>query len=53
MGVKLARAFGAHFVMLTTSPSKAADAVRLGALEVIISSDAEAMARPATSRQYS
>lgn len=52
MGVKLARAFGAHVVMLTTSPSKAADAVRLGAHEVIISSDADAMARHANTLDF-
>jgi uncharacterized zinc-type alcohol dehydrogenase-like protein len=43
MGVKLARAFGAQVVVLTTSPRKAADALRLGAHEVIVSTDAEAM----------
>ena len=43
MGVKLARAFGAHVVVLTTSPRKAADALRLGAHEVILSTDADAM----------
>ena len=44
MGVKLARAFGAQIVVLTTSPRKAADALRLGAHEVIVSTDAAAMA---------
>ena len=44
MGVKLARAFGAQVVVLTTSPRKAADALRLGAHEVIVSTDAAAMA---------
>lgn len=39
MGVKLARAFGAHVVVLTTSPHKAADALRLGAHEVVVSTD--------------
>jgi alcohol dehydrogenase (NADP+) len=37
MGVKFAHAFGAHVVLFTTSPNKAADAVRLGADEVVIS----------------
>ncbi len=35
MGVKLASAFGANVVVFTTSPSKAADAIRLGAHEVV------------------
>lgn len=39
MGVKIARALGAHVVMITTSPEKAADAQKLGAHEVIISTD--------------
>lgn len=43
MGVKFARAMGAHVVMITTSPGKAADAEKLGAHEVLISKDAEAM----------
>ncbi|MEO8757374.1 MAG: NAD(P)-dependent alcohol dehydrogenase [Devosia sp.] len=43
MGVKIARALGAHVVMITTSPSKAADAQRLGAHEVIISTDSAQM----------
>jgi len=37
MGVKFAHAFGAHVVLFTTSPNKTADAVRLGADEVVIS----------------
>jgi uncharacterized zinc-type alcohol dehydrogenase-like protein len=44
MGVKLARAIGAHVVMFTTSPNKAADAVKLGAHEVVVSTDRKAMA---------
>jgi alcohol dehydrogenase (NADP+) len=35
MGVKLAHAMGAHVVLFTTSPSKAEDAKRLGANEVV------------------
>jgi uncharacterized zinc-type alcohol dehydrogenase-like protein len=31
MGVKFARAFGAHVVVFTTSPGKKEDALRLGA----------------------
>jgi uncharacterized zinc-type alcohol dehydrogenase-like protein len=37
MAVKFAHAFGAHVVLFTTSPSKTADAARLGAQEVVIS----------------
>jgi uncharacterized zinc-type alcohol dehydrogenase-like protein len=47
MGVKLAHAMGAHTVMFTTSPSKAADARRLGADEVVLSNDESEMARHA------
>jgi alcohol dehydrogenase (NADP+) len=47
MGVKFARAFGAHVVVFTTSPGKKEDAVRLGAHEVIISTNAEEMQRHA------
>jgi uncharacterized zinc-type alcohol dehydrogenase-like protein len=49
MGVKLSHAFGAHTVLFTTSPSKAEDARRLGADEVVISSDAAAMKAHASS----
>jgi alcohol dehydrogenase (NADP+) len=42
MGVKLAAAFGANVVVFTTSANKTADAVRLGAHEVVNSkNDAE------------
>src|ERR1700726_2141550 len=42
MGVKFAKAFGADVVLFTTSPGKTADALRLGADEVVISkNDAE------------
>jgi uncharacterized zinc-type alcohol dehydrogenase-like protein len=44
MGVKLARALGAHVVLFTTSPGKAADAIKLGAHEVVVSTDRKAMA---------
>lgn len=47
MGVKFAHAFGAHTVLFTTSPGKAEDARRLGADEVVVSRDADAMARRA------
>jgi len=45
MGVKFAAAFGAHTVLFTTSPNKVADGLRLGADEVVVSKDADAMAR--------
>jgi uncharacterized zinc-type alcohol dehydrogenase-like protein len=44
MGVKFARAFGAHVVVFTTSPGKKEDAIRLGAHEVVVSRDANEMA---------
>jgi alcohol dehydrogenase (NADP+) len=47
MGVKFAHALGAHTVVFTTSPSKIADAKRLGADEVVVSTDADAMAKHA------
>jgi uncharacterized zinc-type alcohol dehydrogenase-like protein len=37
MGLKFAHAFGAHVVLFTTSAGKTADALRLGASEVVIS----------------
>ncbi len=37
MGLKFAHAFGANVVLFTTSPNKTADALRLGAHEVVIS----------------
>ncbi len=43
MGVKLAKAFGAHVVLFTTSAKKVEDGLRLGADEVVVSKDAEAM----------
>jgi uncharacterized zinc-type alcohol dehydrogenase-like protein len=49
MGVKFAAAFGAHTVLFTTSPNKIADGKRLGADEVVISKDADAMAKHANS----
>jgi len=44
MGVKFAHAMGAHVVMITTSPEKGEDAKKLGANEVQISKDVDAMA---------
>jgi uncharacterized zinc-type alcohol dehydrogenase-like protein len=43
MGVKFAKAFGAQVVLFTTSPGKVADGKRLGAHEVVVSTDAEQM----------
>jgi uncharacterized zinc-type alcohol dehydrogenase-like protein len=45
MGVKFAHAFGAHTVVFTTSPGKKDDALRLGADEVVISKNADEMAK--------
>jgi len=47
MGVKFASAFGAHVVLFTTSASKTEDGKRLGAHEVVVSKDADAMAKQA------
>jgi uncharacterized zinc-type alcohol dehydrogenase-like protein len=52
MGVKFAHAFGAHVVVFTTSPGKKEDALRLGAHEVIISTDAEEMRKHAGSFDF-
>lgn len=45
MGVKFAHAFGAHVVLFTTSPGKVDDGLRLGANEVVLSKNANEMAR--------
>jgi uncharacterized zinc-type alcohol dehydrogenase-like protein len=52
MGVKLAKALGAHVALFTTSPRKAADAIRLGADEVIVSTDNAAMQKHAGSFNF-
>jgi uncharacterized zinc-type alcohol dehydrogenase-like protein len=44
MGIKLAKAMGAHVVAFTTSESKFKEASRLGADEVVLSKDARQMA---------
>jgi len=49
MGIKLAHALGAHVVAFTTSESKRQDALALGADDVVVSKDAQAMARHARS----
>jgi alcohol dehydrogenase (NADP+) len=43
MGLKFAHSFGAHVVQLTTSLKKKEDALKLGANEVIVSTDENAM----------
>jgi uncharacterized zinc-type alcohol dehydrogenase-like protein len=52
MGVKFAHALGAHVVVFTTSPSKKDDALRLGADEVVISRNADEMAKHAGSFDF-
>ncbi len=52
MGVKFARAFGANVVVFTTSPNKREDALRLGAHEVVISTDNESMRKQANSFDF-
>jgi uncharacterized zinc-type alcohol dehydrogenase-like protein len=52
MGVKFAHALGAHTVLFTTSPSKKEDALRLGADEVVVSRDANQMAKHASSFDF-
>jgi alcohol dehydrogenase (NADP+) len=52
MGVKLARAFGAHVVLFTTSPKKVEDGLRLGAHEVVLSNDDGAMAKHRSSFDF-
>ncbi|KAI9463065.1 CyaY protein [Russula earlei] len=45
LAIKIAKAMGAHVTVFTTSPSKVADAKRLGADEAVLSSDADQMAQ--------
>jgi len=52
MGVKLARAFGAHVVVFSTSPGKAQDAIRLGAHEVVMSKNEDEMKKQANSFHF-
>jgi uncharacterized zinc-type alcohol dehydrogenase-like protein len=52
MGLKFAHSFGAHVVQFTTSESKIEDAKKLGADEVVISKDANAMAKHAGSFDF-
>lgn len=52
MGVKFARALGAHVIVFTTSPHKQADALKLGAHEVIISKDEAQMKSQASTFDF-
>jgi alcohol dehydrogenase (NADP+) len=52
MGVKFARAFGAHVVLFTTSPGKTADGLRLGAHEVVVSKNADEVKKHADSFDF-
>ena len=52
MGVKFANAFGAHVVMFTTSAHKTADAMRLGAHEVVLSNDPNELQKHASSFDF-
>jgi alcohol dehydrogenase (NADP+) len=52
MGVKFAKALGAHVVLFTTSPNKSQDAKRLGVDEVIISKNADEMQKHAKSFNF-
>jgi alcohol dehydrogenase (NADP+) len=52
MGVKFARALGAHVVVFTTSPGKQDDALRLGAHEVVLSRNADEMRKHAGSFDF-
>jgi uncharacterized zinc-type alcohol dehydrogenase-like protein len=52
MGLKFSHAFGAKTVLFTTSKSKIEDALRLGADEVVISTDADAMNKHANSFDF-
>ena len=52
MGIKFARAMGAHVVMITTSPEKGKDAQLLGADEVLLSTDKVAMKEHANSFDF-
>jgi alcohol dehydrogenase (NADP+) len=52
MAVKFAHTLGAHTVVFTSSPSKKDDARRLGADEVVLSKDANEMAKHAGSFDF-
>lgn len=52
MALKFAHAFGAHVTQFTTSPGKEANAKRLGADEVVVSRDPEALKPLASSFHF-
>jgi uncharacterized zinc-type alcohol dehydrogenase-like protein len=52
MAVKFANAFGAQVVLFTTSPAKTADALRLGAHEVVVSKNPSEMQKHAGSFDF-
>ncbi|HZY74516.1 MAG TPA: NAD(P)-dependent alcohol dehydrogenase, partial [Edaphobacter sp.] len=52
MALKFAHSFGAHVVQFTTSESKVEDAKKLGADEVVITRDANALAKHAGSFDF-
>lgn len=52
MGLKFAHSFGAHVVQFTTSVKKKEDAMKLGADEVVLSTDADAMKAHANSFDF-
>ena len=52
MAVKFAAAFGAEVTMLSSSPSKEADAKKLGASNFVLTSDKEAMKKHANTFDY-
>jgi uncharacterized zinc-type alcohol dehydrogenase-like protein len=52
MAVKFARAFGAHVVLFTTSPKKAGEGRRLGAHEVVVSTDTAELQKHAASFDF-
>lgn len=52
MGIKIAKAMGAHVVVFTTSLAKTEDAKRLGADEVVLSTDPEQMNKHAKSLHF-
>jgi len=52
MGVKFARALGAHVVVFTTSAGKREDALRLGAHEVVLSRNSDELRKHAGSFEF-
>jgi uncharacterized zinc-type alcohol dehydrogenase-like protein len=52
MALKFGKAFGAHVVLFTTSPNKTADALRLGADEVVVSRNETEMQKHASSFDF-